>query len=82
MTPGSSQSVERATPTASKYTFVALLVLLLAVAIGHLYAIEGLTTLYGGLPLWSWLQLGIVAGMLVITWFAVRIVTEAPEGEI
>jgi hypothetical protein len=62
-----------------KYIFIGLLALLLVIAVGHLYAVTGLTTLYLGLPLWIWLQLGVVTIMLGIAWIAVRLVTMATD---
>lgn len=64
----------------TKYTFVALLLALLVIAVGHLYAFSGLTDLYLGLPLWVWLQLVVVFVMLGIAWYAVDLVTNATEG--
>lgn len=59
----------------SRYAFYALLAVLFALAVGHLYALRGLTDLYLGLPLWVWLQVGVVAVMLAVARAAVRIVT-------
>lgn len=56
-----------------KYVFGLLLAVLLVLAVGHLYAFSGLTTLYLGLPLWVWLQLGTVTVMLVVAWIAVQL---------
>ena len=64
---------------AAKYVFLGLLVLLLVIAVGHLYVLAGLTDLYLGLPLWLWLQLVVVSVMLGLAWIAVEIVS-APEG--
>ena len=64
----------------TKYAFLGLLALLLVIAVGHLYAFRGLTDLYLGLPLWIWLQLVVVFGMLAIAWFAVQLVANPTEG--
>ena len=63
----------------SKYVFLGLLALLVAIAVGHLYALAGLTDLYLGLPLWLWLQLVVVSVMLGLAWIAVGVVSE-PAG--
>jgi len=66
----------RELPTA-KYVFAAIVVLLLVIGAGHWYLLEGLTDLYLGVPLWLWLQLVIIAGMLVLAWVAVTVWTTA-----
>ena len=63
----------------TKYVFFALLVLLLGIAVGHLYAFRGLTDLYLGLPLWAWLQFVVVFVMIGIAWYAVQLVPTASE---
>ena len=63
-----------------KYVFAALLAVLLVIAVGHLYVFSGLTTLYLGLPLWVWLQLGVVSLMLGIAWIAVQLIARATSG--
>lgn len=63
----------------AKYVFLGLLALLLAIAVGHLYVLEGLTDLYLGLPLWLWLQLVVVSAMLGLAWLAVQVVS-TPDG--
>ena len=66
----------RELPTA-KYVFAALVATLLVVGVGQWIPLVGLTTLYLGLPLWLWVQLVIVAAMLVISWVAVSVWSEA-----
>ena len=66
-------------PPLVKFVFGTLLLLLVVVAVGHLYVLEGLTALYLGLPLWVWLELGVVFAMLGIAWFAVQLVATASE---
>lgn len=61
-------------PRVARYGFVALLALLLVLAVGHLYAFQGLTSRVYGLPLWLWLELLVVAAMLLVAWFAVQLV--------
>ena len=63
-----------------KFVFLGLLALLLAIAVGHLYAFAGLTDLYLGLPLWLWLQLVVVSVMLGLAWIAVGIVSTPAGG--
>ena len=65
----------------AKYVFVGLVFLLLGIAVGHLYLIHGLTTLYLGLPLWLYLQIAAVAVMLGLAWTATRVVAAASEEE-
>lgn len=62
--------------------FYALVVVLLVVAVGHLYAIRGLTTLHAGLPLWLWIQLVVLAAMLVVAYVAVGLWTDAVGDEL
>ena len=66
-------------PTAS-IVFLGLALALLAIAVGHLYLLRGLATLYLGLPLWLWLQLVVVFAMVGIAWIAVRVVALASSG--
>ncbi|WP_302081760.1 hypothetical protein [Salinibaculum rarum] len=68
-------------PPLAKAIFGTLLLLLVVIAVGHLYVLEGLTALYLGLPLWIWLELGVVFAMLLIAWFAVQLVATATEGD-
>ena len=64
------------TPTflAARHVFLLLLAGLFVLATGHLYALEGSTTLSLGLPAWVWLQLVVVSVMLVVAWLAIRLV--------
>lgn len=48
---------------------------MLLVAAGHLYAIQGATTLVAGLPAWLWLHLGVVAVLLAAAWLATGLAT-------
>lgn len=50
--------------------FFILVGLILLVAIGHIPLIETYTTLVGGLPLWLWIQLGVVGVLLGVAWIA------------
>lgn len=64
----------------AKYTFGAVVVLVLGIAVGQWYlfaAVGSVTTLYLGVPLWLWLQLGLVAVMLALAWVAVSVWTTA-----
>ena len=63
----------------AKYLFVGLVLALLAIAVGHLYVLDGLTSIYLGLPLWVWLQIVVVFVMLAIAWFAIRLVAVVTE---
>lgn len=76
--PGLADSVTTV-PTV-KFVFSGLVTLLLALAVGHLYLIEGFTDLYLGLPLWVWLELLVVFAMVGIAWIAVQLVATATEG--
>jgi len=73
----------------AKYTFGAVVVLVLGIAVGQWYlfdlltglsSVDSVTTLYLGVPLWLWLQLGLVAVMLVLAWVAVSVWTTANRG--
>jgi hypothetical protein len=57
----------------SKYVVGGLLVALLAMAVGHLYLLDGLTELYLGLPAWIWVELVVVAVMLGVAWVTVQV---------
>ena len=54
-----------------------LILAMLVIAAGHLYVIGGFTDLYVGLPLWLWLQLGIIVVLFVLAWIATGIATPA-----
>jgi len=56
-----------------RYAFWGLVALVVAIGVGHLYVLSGLTALVLGLPLWLWLQLGVVAAMLGLAWVALSI---------
>lgn len=69
--------------------FGAIVVLLLVIAVGQWFLfdlltalppVDSVTTLYLGVPLWLWLQLGIVGIMLVLAWVAVSVWTAANHG--
>lgn len=64
----------------ARFVFYALVALLLAIAIGHLYLIASLTDRYLGLPLWVWVELVVVFVMVGIAWIAVQLVAEATDG--
>lgn len=64
-----------------KLVFVGLLTALLAIGVGHLYALRGRTELVLGLPAWLWIQLAVVAVMLGLAWAAVGLATGANRGE-
>lgn len=78
MTDSASTGLGR--PPLVKYVVTVLVMVLLGVAIGHQYVLTGLDTLYFGLPLWLWVQIAVVSGMLVVAWVAVRLYTDAVEG--
>lgn len=40
------------------------------IAIGHIPLIDGYTTLLLGLPAWLWIQLGVIAFLLILAWIA------------
>lgn len=60
--------------------FVTLAVAIVVVAAAHLFVIQGLTTIRLGLPVWLWLQLGVITALLGLAWLAVELVPE-PEIE-
>lgn len=64
----------------ARYVFYALVALLLAIAVAHLYLLAGLTDRYLGLPLWVWVELAVVFGMVGIAWIAVQLVAAATDG--
>ena len=82
MTPKTAKLGDRLThlPPA-KYVFVGLVLLLLGMAVAHLYLLHGLTSLYLGLPLWLYLQIAVVAVMLGIAWSAIHVIAVTAEEE-
>lgn len=74
MTNQPSNDIERIStlPSASS-VFYGLVALLLLLAVGHLYLLQGFTDRYLGLPLWLWLQILVVFAMVGIAWIAVRL---------
>ena len=61
--------------------FGALVGAIVAVAWGHLYLVEGLTTIRLGLPVWLWLQLGVIAALLGLAWIAIGLVPRRERTE-
>lgn len=59
-----------------RLSFVVLVVAMVIVAAGHLYLIQGLTTLVAGLPLWIWLHLVVVGVLLFAAWIATGLAME------
>lgn len=53
--------------------FVAIVLVLIALAIGQLYVIAELDTLYFGIPLWVYTMLLLLSIMLVLAWVAVDV---------
>lgn len=74
--PDSLQSV----PTV-KYVFGALVAVILLGSIGQWYAIDGLDALTLGIPLWLWIQVPVIAVLLVISWVAVSLWTAANDAD-
>lgn len=60
----------RVSPRDRTVAFVVLTAVMLAIAAGHFYLIGAFTAVYLGLPLWLWLQLGVVAILLALAWVA------------
>lgn len=67
---------ERNTDNA-RWLFPIIVAVMLAIAAGHLYVIEGLTDLYLGLPLWLWIQLLVIAVLFGFAWIATGLATPA-----
>ena len=82
MTPQTAKLGDRLTrlPSAT-YVLIGLVLLLLGIAVGHLYLLQGLTALYLGLPRWLWLQIIVVSVMLGVAWSAVHVIARAAEAE-
>ena len=68
--------IERVRVENRRGAFVVLVGLILAIAVGHLVIIEGLTTIVLGLPLWIWAHLAVVGLLLGLAWIATGIVQE------
>jgi hypothetical protein len=64
-----------------RIAFGALVATIVAVAWGHLYLVEGLTTIRLGLPVWLWLQVGVIAALLGLAWIAVGLVPRRERTE-
>lgn len=56
-------------------SFLLLVAAMLAIAVGHLYLLRGLTTVYVGVPLWLWVQLLVVAVLFGMAWIATELVS-------
>jgi hypothetical protein len=65
----------------AKVLFGLLVGTILAVGASHWYALAGLDSLYLGVPLWLWLQLVVVAGLLALAWVAVELWTAVNDLE-
>lgn len=61
--------------------FGALVAAIVAVAWGHLYLVEGLTEIRLGLPVWLWLQLGVIGALLGLAWVAIGLVPRRERTE-
>lgn len=68
----------RVPPRNRPVAFALLTALMLAIAAGHLYVVAAYTAVLLGLPVWIWLQLGVVAVLLALAWVTTDLVT--PEG--
>lgn len=58
------------------YVFVILVLAILVIAAGHLFLIDGLTAIQFGLPMWLWIQVAVIALLLVLAWVATGLVPE------
>lgn len=61
-------------PDDRRTVFAILVLAVLAGAAGHLYLIAGLTDLYLGAPLWLWVHLAVLVGLLGVAWIAIEYV--------
>lgn len=61
--------------------FGALVVAIVVVAWGHLYLVAGLTAIRLGIPVWLWLQLGVIAALLGLAWAAIGLVPRRESTE-
>lgn len=55
----------------------ALVVTVVLVGIGHLYAIRNLSGMILGVPTWLWAQLVVLGCMLAMAWLAVELAVSA-----
>lgn len=51
-------------------TFIALTILIVGIAIGHLVPLYGTTEIYIGVPGWIWAQLVVIGILLGLAWYA------------
>ncbi|MFW5973871.1 MAG: hypothetical protein ACOCPZ_00630 [Natrialbaceae archaeon] len=64
-----------------RFLFGALVAVIVGIAWGHLYLVEGLTTIRLGLPVWLWLQIGVIAASLGLAWVAIGLVPRRERAE-
>lgn len=58
-----------------------LIVAVVVLAVGHLYVIRDVGGLILGIPTWLWVQLVVLAAMLVMAWVAVELASFGhPDG--
>ena len=57
-------------PVDPRLLFGLLVLVMLALAAGHLFLIQGLTSVVLGLPVWLWVHLAVVGILLGLAWLA------------
>ena len=57
-----------------RVSFVALLVVMVGLAVGHLFPLYGSTGVQLGVPSWIWIQLIVIAILLGLAWIATTII--------
>ena len=80
MSAGDRPLASVATLPAAKYVFAGIVTLLLVIAVGQLYLLDGFTRLFLGVPMWLWLQLVVLTVMLGLAWVATSVWTTANRG--
>jgi len=73
------QRVASMSPATVKYLVAGLVLVMFVLAVGHLYVIPGLTSRAFGLPLWVYVEVVVVAVLLVIAWIVVQLITSRRE---
>ncbi len=61
---------DRSTTLTSHRRFVVLVLVMLGIALGHLFVIGRFDSLVLGLPAWLWVQVAIVAVLFGLAWIA------------
>ena len=48
-------------------------IVVVVVGVGHLFVVRSMTGLYWGIPVWLWVQLAVLGGLLALAWLAISL---------